>query len=211
MLQGRSFDTLPERAALAHYCCAKFPLQVRNGKYNFILFVMASLFFACLPNVRVPSAYCDAAFAVIGRVLLCQCRHLQSCSFGLLCLFSPLTFQSSGTFPFALLMYSLSFSENDLLIWIMPFTLLFWYVGFPSAALAPSFQNLFVFLVSMPPAGILLFWLPTWVFVVYIVYRKHSCMLHRDTPETLQCKKKMWPSRGGGHRFRCFWSGTGRI
>lgn len=134
-----------------------------------------------------------------------------SCSFGLPCLFSRVTFQGSGTFPFALLMYSPSFSENDLVILIMPFTLLFWYVGFPSAALAPSFQNLFVFLVSMPPAGILLFWLPTWVFVVYILYRKHSCMLHRDTPGTLQCKKRMWPSRGGGHRFRCFWSGTGRI
>lgn len=52
--------------------------------------------------------------------------------------------------------HSLGFAEDDLLILIMPFTLLLWYVGFPSAALALSFQNLFVFLVSMPPARILL-------------------------------------------------------
>lgn len=92
----------------------------------------------------------------------------------------------------------------------MHFTLLLWYTGFSSAALALDFQNLFVFLVSMPPVRISLSDFPlgcslcmacigsiliccTWIL------QKHS-----------KCKK-MWLQRGRGCKFRCLPNHTGRI
>lgn len=140
--------------------------------------------------------------SLLGGCFCCVSKRLgllipfASWSFGLPCLFLCVTFQISGTFLFSSSVYNFSFSQDDLLILIMPFTLLFWYVGFPSAGLTLSFQNLFVFLVSMPPARILLFKLPTWVFVVYILYGKHSYILHIDTPETLKLQENVTFKRG---------------
>lgn len=145
--------------------------------------------------------------SLLGGCFCCALKRLgllilmfASCSFGLLCLLFSVTFQISGTFLFSSSIYNFSFSEDDLLILIMPFTLLFWYVGFPSAALTLSFQNLFVFLVSMPPARILLFQLPTWVFV-YVLYGKHSYILHINTSETLKLQENVTLKRSEVQMF----------
>lgn len=101
--------------------------------------------------------------------------------------------------------------DDDLII-VMHFTLLLWYTGFPSAALALGSQNLFVFLVSMPP-----------VRRILLSDSSLGCLLCMfcigDIPmcctwilqEHWKCKKKKWPPREGGCRFRCLPSHTGRI
>lgn len=160
LLWSMSFYILPVRAALAQFCCANFLLQACNRKFHSIFLP----WHYCFLLVSLMCGFPLGPISLLGCYFCCDWESFDlpvqafaSCSFRLSCLFSPTAFQSSGTFPFALFSEKLRLYMNALFILIMPFTLLFWYVGFPSAALAPSSQNLFVFIVSMPPAGILLF------------------------------------------------------
>lgn len=134
---SRSTGALPAGAALAQRRCPVPPSGTRCS-FN-LVFCSGVVFFSDQPPLGLPGG---------SLPLLCLDKaEFASLSTGESFLWPPVFFS---------FIHSLDFTEDDLLILIMPFTLLLWYVGFPSAALALSFQNLFVFLVSMPPARILL-------------------------------------------------------